>query len=100
MLKEKIDSLGVVLKKCEFGKTRLEAMFPKRQAPKKQSYAHTHAHAHVHISQPLHHAKPSKHAHTSHTHHAFMYGKVFSFSYCGHKGHLANFCYDRLCISS
>ena len=92
MLKEKIDSLGVVLKKCEFDKNRLEGMFPKKQAPKKQS----HVHAHVHTSQPLHHAKPHKHAHTSHTHHAFMYGKVFSCSYCGRKGHLVKFCYDRL----
>ena len=33
MLKEKIDSLGIVLKKCEFDKNRLEAMFPKKRSP-------------------------------------------------------------------
>ena len=35
MLKKKIDSLGEVLKKCEFDKSRLEAMFPKKHIPKK-----------------------------------------------------------------
>ena len=80
MLKKKIDSLGVVLKKCEFDKTRLEAMFPKKHVPKKQSHA---IHTHVHKSQPSHshHAKHPKH--TPHTHHAFMYGKVYACTYCG-----------------
>ena len=54
------------MKKCEFDKNRLEAMFPKKQASKKQSHA-IHAHAHVHTSQPQHHAKPPKHAHPTHT---------------------------------
>ena len=96
MLKEKIDSLGVVLKKCEFDKTRLEAMFSKKHVPKNHSNA---IHTHAHKSQPLHHAKHPKHPHTQHTphtHHAFMYGKVFSCTYCGRKGHLVKFCYDRL----
>ena len=35
MLKKKIDSLGEVLKKCEFDKSRLEAMFPKKHIQKK-----------------------------------------------------------------
>jgi len=95
MLKERIDSLGIVLKNCEFDKKKIEGMFPKKQAPKKQPHAF-HARAHVHTTQHIRRAKPPKHAHTSHTHHAFMYGKVFSCSYCGRKGHLANFCYDRL----
>ena len=73
MLKEKIDSLGVVLKKCEFDKNKIEAMFPKKQAPKKQSHTIHTIHAHAHKSHPSHHAKPPRHAHTPHTHHAFMY---------------------------
>ena len=93
MLKEKIDSLGKVLKKCEFDKNRLEALFPKKQVPKKQSHA---IHAHIHKSQPLHHVKHPKHVHTPHSHHAYMYGKIFSCTYCGRKGHLARFCYDRI----
>ena len=93
MLKERIDSLGIVLKNCEFNKKKIEAMFPKKQAPKKHAF---HTHAHVHTSQPQRHAKPPKHAHPTYTHHAFMYGKVFSCAYCSRKGHLANFCYDRL----
>ena len=60
LLKKKIDSLGVVLKKCEFDKTRLEAMFPKKHVPKKHSHA---THTHVHKSQPLHHAKPVSYTH-------------------------------------
>ena len=79
MLKERIDSLGIVLKNCEFDKKKLEAMFPKKQAPKKNVH---HAHAHVHKSQSLHHAKYPKDVHTSHTHHAFMYGKVYACTYC------------------
>ena len=75
MLKERIDSLGIVLKNCEFDKKKIEAMFPKKQAPKKNIH-HAHAHAHVHTTQPIHRGKPPKHAHTSHTHHAFMYGRV------------------------
>ena len=89
MLKKKIDPLGDVLKKCEFDKTRLEVMFSKKHIPKKQSHA---THTHIHKSQPLHHAKHPKHAHTPH---AFMYGKVFSCTYCGRKGHLVKFCYDK-----
>ena len=39
MLKNKINSVGEVLKKCEFDKSRLEAMFPKKHIPKKQTHA-------------------------------------------------------------
>ena len=48
------------------------------------------------VTLDQHHAKHPKHAHTPHTHHAFMYGKVFSCTYCGRKGHLVKFCYDRI----
>ena len=64
MLKERIDLLGIVLKNCEFNKKKIEAMFPKKQAPKKNVY---HAHAHVHTTQPLHVANPQNML-TLHTH--------------------------------
>ena len=66
MLKKKLNSLGEVLKKCEFDKSRLEAMFPKKHILKKQSHA---THTHVHKSQHSHsyHAKHPKHGHTPHT---------------------------------
>ena len=63
-------------------------MFPKKQVPKKHSHA---IHAHAHKSQPLHHAKHPKHVHTPHAHHAFMYGKVFSCTYCAVKVIWLNF---------
>ena len=66
MLKNKINSLGEVLKKCEFDKSRLEAMFPKKHTLKIQTHA---THTHTHKSQHLHthHAKhitQIKHVHT------------------------------------
>ena len=95
MLKKKIDSLGEVLKKCEFYKSRLEAIFPKKHIPKKQSHI-THTHVHKSQTSHSHHTKHPKHVHTSHTHHAFIYGKVYACTYYGRKGHLVKFCYDRL----
>ena len=73
MLKNKINSLGEVLKKCEFDKSRLEAMFSKKHILKKQTHAtHTHAHKsqHVHSHHAKHVHKPNNH--TPHTHYAFM----------------------------
>ena len=76
----------IFLKKYEFDKARLEAMFLKRHTLRKHvhvshdTHAHTHlaTHAHTHLAQHAHthHAKyatHNKHAHVSHTHHAFMY---------------------------
>ena len=45
MLKNKINSLGKVLKKCEFDKTRLEAMFPKNITQRNKLMLHTHTHS-------------------------------------------------------
>ena len=47
LFKDKINSLGDVLKKCEFDKARLEALFPKKHTPKKHVYT-THAHHTTH----------------------------------------------------
>ena len=79
MLKNKINTFREVLKKCEFDKSRLEAMFLKKHISKKQSHAtHTHAHKsqHVHSHHAKHVHKPN--IHTPHTHHAFMYGKIYA----------------------
>ena len=93
-------------------------MFPKRHSPRKHAHvshathAHTHhvAHAHTHQTQYAHthhakHATHSKHAHVlhahyTHAHHAFMYGSVYSCTYCGRNGHLAKFCLDRINASN
>ena len=40
------------------------------------------------------------HAHHTHTHHAFKYGRVYNCTYCGRKGHLAKFCFDRINASN
>ena len=78
ILKDKINSLGDVLKKCEFDKVRLEAMFPKKHTPKKHVHT-THAHhtTHTHTPKSQHiqthytrHTAHTKHAHTPHSHHA------------------------------
>ena len=77
-LKIKISTLCSVLKKCEFDKARLEAMFSKRQTQRKPHVSYT---LHAHTQSPSHHATCTKHAydshvHHAHTHHAFLYGKV------------------------
>ena len=35
-------------------------------------------------------------SHVHHAHHAFKYGRFYKCTYCGRKGHLAKFCYDRI----
>jgi len=58
--------------------TRLEFMFRKK---------HT-----LHI-----YAHPSRHIHVPHVHrHDTLYTRVYNYTHCGHKGHLAKFCYDRI----
>ena len=95
MLKNKINSLGEVLKKCEFGKSRLEDMFPKKHILKKQTHT---THTHTHKSQYLHsyHAKHvhKLNIHTPYTHHAFMYDKIYACTYCDRKSHLAKFYFE------
>jgi len=52
-LKNKINTLSNVLKKCEFDKARLEAMFPKRQTQRKSHVSHA---SHAHTQSHSHHA--------------------------------------------
>jgi len=47
VLKNKIDTLSNVLKKCEFDKDKLEAMFSKTQTQRKHHVSFTHHHAHT-----------------------------------------------------
>jgi len=99
--------LSNVLKNCEFDKTRLKAMFSKRQTQRKSHFSHT-THAHIQSqshAHHAHHATHTKHAYTIHvhhaqTHHAFLYAKVYSCTYCGRKGHFSKFCYDRINASN
>jgi len=95
---DKISTLSNILKKCEFDKPRLAAMFSKRQTQRKPHVSHA---SHAHTQSNSHYATHTIHAHVSHayhahTHHAFLYGKVYTCTYCGRKGHLAKFCYDRI----
>jgi len=98
----KINTLSNVLKKCEFDKTRLEAMFSKRQTQRKPHVSHA---SHADTQSHSHHATRTIHAHVSHahhalTHHAFLYGKVYTCTYYDRKGHLVKFCYDRINASN
>jgi len=101
-LKIKISTLCSVLKKCEFDKARLEAMFPKRLTQRKPHVSYA---SHAYTQSDSHHATHTKHAHFSHayhahTHHTFLYSKVYTYTYCGRKGHLAKFCYDPINASN
>ena len=98
-----------MLKKCEFDKVRLEAMFSKKHTPKKHvhtTHAHhtTHTHApksqHVHTQHHVRQPTHTKHARTPHSHHTFIYGRVYSCTYCGRKDHLAKFCFDKINASN
>ena len=40
------------------------------------------------------------HTHQAHILHAFLYGKVYTCTYCDRKGNLAKFCYDRINASN
>ena len=43
-----------------------------------------------------HQEKHAQHAHTHQHKYAFMYGKVYTCTHCGHEGHLAKFYYAKL----
>ena len=46
---------------------------------------------------PHMHAHKSRHTHAPHVHtHNTLYAHVYTCTHCGHKGHLAKFCYDRV----
>ena len=85
--------MGNVLKKCEFDKAKLEAMFSKKNSSKKYIHA-----THAHTSKS--HIKNAHVSHAQHTHHAFMYDRVYSCTYCDRKGHLAKFCFNRINASN
>ena len=53
-------------------------MFQKKQAP------------HVHAHKPRHIYAPHAHIHTTH-----MHARVYKYTHCGRKGHLAKFCFDK-----
>ena len=82
-----------VLKKCEFDKAKLEAMFSKKNSSKR--HIHT---THAHTSKL--HTKYAHVSHAHHTYHAFMFDRVYTCTYCGRKGHLAKFYFDRINASN
>ena len=72
-------------------------MFPKRHTPRKHFHVSHATHAHTrHVKHAIH----NKQGHVSHTHHAFMYGRIYTCTYCSQNGHLAKFCYDRSNVSN
>ena len=104
-MKNKINTLSNILKKCEFDKTKLEACFQRGKLKGNITF-HTHTimltlyHNHKHNmyihAMHTHHEHTNAHAHHVHTPHAFLYAKVYTCTYCGCKGHLTKFCYDKL----
>ena len=96
-----------VLKKYEFDKVRLEAIFQKGQTQKKHhiSYVYHHSHTppqvqHIHHATHAHHAHTNAFAYHANTHHAYLYAKVYTCTYWDRKGHMAKYCYDRLNASN
>ena len=57
-----------------FKPDRLESIFRKKHI------------SHMHTHTPWH----------THTHHAHKYAHMYTCSYCGRKGHLTKFCFDRV----
>ena len=46
---------------------------------------------------PHMHAHKTRHTHAHHAHtHDSMYARVYTCTYCGHKGHITKFYFDRL----
>ena len=60
-LKTKINTLGNILKKCDFDKTKLEAMFSKKNSSKRHIHA---THAHSSESHAKHTHEPYAHLHS------------------------------------
>jgi len=68
-LKTKINTLGNILKKYEFDKAKLEAIFFKKNSSKR--HIHT-IHAHTSKSH-------TKHAHVLHAHHTHLHSRMVEF---------------------
>jgi len=64
-MKKNINDLTSTLSKCAFNKNKLKSMSQKKQIPKDTIHA------------------------PRHTHHARMYAKVYKYTCCGRKGHMA-----------
>ena len=59
------------------------------------SHNHPYLQAQSHAYHAIH-----AHAHHAYTRHAFLYAKMYTCTYCGHQGHLAKFCYNRINTSN
>jgi len=71
-LKNKIDIISNVFKKCEFDKARLKATFSKRQTQRKH-HTHTPPQSQAQHDPHAHHAHTNAQSYHAHTHHAFLY---------------------------
>ena len=90
-MKTKMNELSSTLSKCAFDNEKLEFMFRKKT---------THS-SHASHSSHTSHVSHAHHAHhKNHTHHAYMYENVYTCTFCGRKGHLSRFCYDRLHLNN
>ena len=90
ILKYKINSLGDVLKKYEFDKTKLEAMFSKKYTPKKYVYT-THAHHITHTQLLIHNICTLIMLHILHTSRMFTFHTHIMLSY------MVEFIHDTYC---
>jgi len=87
-MKNIMNDLSSTLSKCAFDNAKLESMF--RKKPTLSSHT-----SHISHASHAHHVH-----HNNHTHHAFMYANVYNCTFCGRKGHISKFCYDRLNMSN
>jgi len=74
-LKNRIDYLSSTLSQCAFDNKKIKI-----------------------YKQDSHYAHTSQHTHSHPTHHANMYARVYTYTHCSRKNHLAKFCFDRLNI--
>ena len=80
-----MDALNSTLNKCVFDNARIESMFKKKT---------------THSSHTSHTPHIQNGHHGDHSHHAYMYANVYRCSFCGRKGHVSRFCYDRLNVTN
>jgi hypothetical protein len=81
-MKSKMNVLSSTLSKCAIDHVKLESLFKKKN---------THS-SHVSHSSHAHHG--------NHSHHAHIYSNIYVCSFCGRKGHVSKFCYDRLNVTN
>jgi hypothetical protein len=77
-MKLRMNELSSTLNKYAFDNSKIETLVKKKL---------------THTSQASHNSHTHK---SNHSHHAYMYTNVYKCAFCGRKGHISKFCYDRL----